>query len=702
MMKTNRHLLSVFALLLAMGIVISCTNGAKKKVQPVLGTRSVQIIEDKGLQFKDLNKNGELDKYEDWRLSDDERIADLVSQMTLEEKVGLMFHPNIAVPADGIVKYDFTEEEKAAIATAANEQYAGPIGPGGQAPAGGGMAMGQMRRTATAKSYIEEKNFRNILNNGVAPIREFAAWSDKMQEIAEATRLGIPIMFSTDPRHGAVLGAHVSGKQYLSQWPSKEGQVGITASRDTAVVRKFGEVVAEEYRAIGLHMILGPQIDVMTEPRWGRNMGCFSEDANLTSEMLAAFMDGAQGKEAGPGKILVHLKHWPGSGPHKDGTGQWLVYPGDNFDYHLIPWKTGIAKGALAAMGYYSGTYYDSLNVNYSHYMSTEVLYNQLGFKGAICTDWGVVGRGPLKPGLQGNTTLKDNMEMIINAGVDQMGSETNNNLVIELVKEGRVTEERINQAASRILQWHFKLGLFENPYVDPEAAVNIVRSDKNQELGYLAQLESIVLLTNDGVLPAKENIKIFVEGIDRELAAEYASVVDDPNQADLILVRTSTQAERGFGGGPASQAGNTGNRPGTTVGQTGNRAAAGQQRNAQQMTANMNPFAAREVDITFPSVKWDAIKALAETGKPVVVAFNPSGTGCVLPPDLKQVVKGTIMTFDVLDNALLDVVFGKFNPIGKLPFEIPLSMDDVRNQLEDVPFDAPNKAFEFGYGLSY
>ena len=119
-------------------------------------------------------------------------------------------------------------------------------------------------------------------------------------------------------------------------------------------------------------------------------------------------------------------------------------------------------------------------------------------------------------------------------------------------------------------------------------------------------------------------------------------------------------------------------------------------------MTANMNPFAAREVDITFPSVKWDAIKALAGTGKPVVVAFNPSGSGCVLPPDLKQVVKGTIMTFDVLDNALLDVVFGKFNPIEKLPFEIPLSMDDVRNQLEDVPFDAPNKAFVFGYGLSY
>ena len=184
-------------------------------------------------------------------------------------------------------------------------------------------------------------------------------------------------------------------------------------------------------------------------------------------------------------------------------------------------------------------------------------LYHQLGFKGAICTDWGVVSRGPLKPSLQGKTTLKDNMEMIINAGVDQMGNETNNELVLELVKEGKVTEERVNQAAGRILQWHFKLGLFENPYVDPEAAVTIVQSEKNQKLGYQAQLESIVLLVNDGVLPVKENIKIYVEGIDKETAAKYATLVDNPKEADLILVRTATEEERsfaGFGGGMQAQ----------------------------------------------------------------------------------------------------------------------------------------------------
>ena len=692
-MKYSRNFFTICTIAVFLILLTACSGKTGLEPQPILGSRSVATIEKEGLKFKDLNKNGELDKYEDWRLSDDERIADLLSKMTLEEKIGLMFHPNIAVPADGVVKYDLTDEEKAALANAANENYAGPVGPGGQGPAGGGMGMGQMRRVATAKSFIEEKNFRNILNNGVAPVREFATWSNKMQEIAEATRLGIPIMFSTDPRHGATLGAHVSGKQYFSQWPSKEGQVGITSARDTSIVRKFGEVVAEEYRAVGLHMILGPQIDVMTEPRWGRNMGCFSEDANLTAEMLAAFMDGAQGDNIGPGKILVHLKHWPGAGPHKGGTGQWLAYPGNNFDYHLIPWKKGIEKGALAAMGYYSGTDYDSLNVNYSYHYSTEILYGQLGFKGAICTDWGVVSRGPLKPSLQGKTTLKENMEMIINAGVDQMGNETNNDLVVELVKEGKVTEERINQAAGRILQWHFKLGLFENPYVDPEVAVATIQSEKNQKLGYQAQLESIVLLVNDGVLPAKENSKIYVEGIDKEIAAKYAVLADNPKDADLILVRTVTEEERvfpGFGGGAGAP------------GQGNARNARRPQPNPQQAMAATNPFAPREINIEFPKDKWDNIKALARTGKPVVVAFNPTGSSCVLPADLMDVTNGTIMIFDALDSALLDVVFGRFNPVGKLAFEIPSSMDAVKKQLEDVPFDSEKPAFGFGFGLSY
>ncbi|MFN8240743.1 MAG: glycoside hydrolase family 3 N-terminal domain-containing protein [Bacteroidales bacterium] len=664
-----------------LGIIMSC-GGKQEYKQPVLEARKSKIINKDGYQFKDLNKNGELDAYEDWRLPVDQRIDNLVSLMTLEEKVGLMFHPNIAVPSDGILVYDSRK-------ALGQEAYSGPVGPGGKNA--GAMGFGQMQVGADVKTFIVERNFRNILNNGIAPPKEFATWSNAVQEYAEESRMGIPVMFSTDPRHGATLGAHVSGKQYFSQWPSKEGQVGITASRNPELLKRFGEVVAEEYRAVGLHMILGPQIDLMTEPRWSRNMGCFSEEAELTSEMMAAFMDGAQGANVGLDKILVHLKHWPGSGPHKGGKGEWLVYPGNNLEYQLMPWKKGIEKGALAVMGYYSGTMVDTFNVCFSPYWSTKLLYDQLGFKGAICTDWGVVGRvGPMNPRYAGKTTLKDNMAMVVNAGVDQMGSETENQLLIEAVKEGKVTEDRINLAAKRILQWHFLLGLFEDPYVDPEAAGKIVRSDKNQQSGYQAQLESIVLLTNEGVLPAKEGIKLYTDGIDKEIASKYATLVDNPQDADLILVRTNTVESSGFPGFPGGAS--DGKQP--TPEEMEKR-----MKMMQEMMKQMNE---REVNIDVPEKIWGKVKMLAKNGKPVVVAFNPSGSSVVLPSDLKQVTRGSIMIFDALDSALLDVIFGKFNPKGKLPFEIPASMEDVKKQLEDVPFDAPVKAFKFGDGLSY
>ena len=665
------------ALLLSALLAASCTQQPRVE-QPTLGTRSVNLLEQDGYRFKDLNKNDTLDPYEDWRLDDATRIADLVSRMTLEEKVGLMFHPNIAVPADGRMVYDAQE-------ALSQEAYAGPIGPGGGG--GGAMAQGQMKAGADVKTFIVERHFRCILNNGIAAPREFATWSNAVQEVAEQSRLGIPVVFSSDPRHGAVLGAHVSGRQYFSGWPSKEGQVGITASRDRELVVRFGQAVAQEYRAVGLHMILGPQIDVMTEPRWSRNMGAFSEDANLTADMLEAFMEGAQGESVGPEKVLVHLKHWPGVGPHEDGHGDFTVYPGDCLEYHLRPWKRGIEHGALAVMGYYSGTYVDTLNVCYSPYWSTRVLYDELGFRGAICTDWGVVSRtGPLHPALQGRTSLKDNMAMVVNAGVDQMGSETEAQLLVELVQEGRVTPERIDLAASRILQWHFALGLFENPYVDPEAAERICRSEQLLADAYRAQLESVILLTNaDGTLPAREGMKLYVEGIDAAKAATYAEVVSTPEEADLILVRTQpSQAKDLFGDAEKDFKGLT------------------EAQRQQKMAAIMDAMKQQEVDIAVPEAIWAPIRRLSATGRPVVVAFNPTGSSVVLPEDLETVASGCLLVFDVDDTALLDVVFGRFKPCGKLPFEIPATMDDVRQQLEDVPFDAPHKAFAFGHGLSY
>ena len=660
-----------------------------KFTQPELGARKVEIIQDGEYQFKDLNKNGKLDKYEDWRLPKEERIADLVSQMTLEEKAGLMFHPNIAVDESGEIKYDLTPEEKAELEGAADEKYTGPVGPGGQNR--GTMRAGQMQAKATAKLYIEEKGFRCILNNGVAAPKKFANWSNGMQELAEASRLGIPILFSSDPRHSAKLGGHVSGTQYFSHITNGEGQVGLTAGRDPEMMKKFGEVMAQEYRAVGLHMFLGPQIDVMTDPRWSRNMGCFSEDADLTAEMCAALVEGAQGENVGPNKILVHLKHWPGAGPHQWGGGSWLYYPTNNQEYHYKPWKAGIEKGALAAMGYYSGTYHDSLNVNFSHYISTEVLKEQLGFKGAICTDWGVAGNGPMHPTKYQGTTLKDNYGMIFNAGVDQIGSETHPEYVVELVNEGVLPIERVNDAVSRILLWHFSLGLFENPYVDPDKAEQILQSAENEEFGMKAQLTSNVLLTNDGTLPAKEGIKLFVDGIDKEEAAKYATVVDNPAEADLILYRTTFVDESiptfsfkdikmGKDGKPIFPKGFKMRGPGSY-------------KIGEQID---------DINIELPAAKVAKLKEYAATGKKVVADLNPTGSCCVITPETKGLPNALLMSFDPTDKVVLEIVFGKFNPVGKLPFEIPSSMEAVRQQKEDKPCDSENPTFKFGEGLSY
>ena len=165
------------------------------------------------------------------------------------------------------------------------------------------------------------------------------------------------------------------------------------------------------------------------------------------------------------------------------------------------------------------------------------------------------------------------------------------------------------------------------------------------------------------------------------EIAKNYGTLVDKPAQADLILVRTGVTEPRtgGFNFGQGMTAA---------------------QRQAFERQRAIE--AAKPVNIEIPASIWNNVKKLSASGKPVVVAFNPSGTSIVLPQDLKKVVKGCFLTFDCLDNALLDVVFGMFYPVGKLPFEIPATMKDVEAQLEDVPFDAPNKAFEYGFGLSY
>jgi beta-glucosidase len=222
---------------------------------------------------------------------------------------------------------------------------------------------------------------------------------------------------------------------------------------------------------------------------------------------------------------------------------------------------------------------------------------------------------------------------------------------------------------------------------VDPVKAKATLQSAENEAFGLECQRVSNVLLTNNGTLPAKEGIKLFVDGIDPALAAQYATVVPNPAEADLILYRTTSSPDRGGFFGPP---------PGPQPQQRG------RNRRPAPPMPRMDPFAPTEVDIDFPAAKLAHLKELVATGKPVVADINPTGSSLVITPELKALPQAMILSFDPTDAAVLDVVFGRHNPKSKLPFEIPSSMDAVRAQKEDVPFDSPDPTFPFGFGLSY
>ena len=232
--------------------------------QPRLGGRAAPIIQRDGLRFKDLNRSGDVEPYEDWRLTPDQRVRDLVGRMTLEEKAGTMMH--------------------------GTARSAGPMGVAG---------VGTGYDTAANRRAIDEAKVTSMITRLGGEPASLAAQNNLLQEIAERTRLGIPITISTDPRHHFqyVIGASVTSGQF-SQWPEP---LGFAALGDSALVRRFGDVARHEYRAVGIYMALSPQADLATEPRWSRINGTFGEDADLAGRLTRAYVEGFQHGAAGAG-----------------------------------------------------------------------------------------------------------------------------------------------------------------------------------------------------------------------------------------------------------------------------------------------------------------------------------------------------------------------------------------------------------------
>ncbi|MFJ9411178.1 glycoside hydrolase family 3 N-terminal domain-containing protein [Streptomyces sp. NPDC101393] len=574
--------------------------------------------------------------YQDPSRSVEERVADLLPRMTLEEKAGLLFHHAIGIGAN---------------------------------PAPVGLTAEQMMSGALMSHF-------NLLGAGTP--REMAELHNHLQEQAAATRLGIPVTLSTDPRHAFTDNpgtAMMAGP--FSQWPET---LGLAATDDAGLVRRYGDTVRREYLAVGLRVALHPQIDLATEPRWARISGTFGEDADLTSRLAAAYIEGLRGPggQLGRDSVAAMVKHFPGGGPQKDGEdphfpyGREQIYPGGFFDYHLKPFKAALAAGATQVMPYYGmpvGTPYEEVGFGFNHGIITGLLREKLGFDGIVCTDWGLLTDGPIMGethaarawGVE-HLTPEQRALKVLHAGADQIGGEACPELITALVRDGLLTESRLDVSVTRLLAEKFRLGLFDDRrYVDPDAAEETVGRADFRTAGEAAQRRSLTLLENRAaVLPLTGRPRLYMEGVDPDTAAEYADLVTDPTRADIAVLRLNTPYEP---------------RPGLFE----------------------SFFHAGRLD--FGQERLQQILTLLDT-VPTVVTLHLERPAVI--PEIADRCAALLAAYGAGDRALLDVLFGRADPQGALPFPLPRSMAEVEAGRPDVPQESAEPLYAFGHGLRY
>lgn len=682
----NRTKTKVLGCLL-IALLFSCSTNkmSNNSVQPSLGSKTVEILKVNGLQFKDLNKNHKLDKYEDWRLTTDERVQDLISQMTIEEKVGFMLISTTRMAGDQVFGAPNPQAPKTEITSGFNEEdLVSNVNMFTRKP----LPYPQMSASGTTKGVME-RHLRHFILRANTSAKVMAEWSNNLQALCETSRLGLPAIVASNPRNHVTTDASVGlsvGTTAFSKWP---GELGIAAMRDLKLTREFAEISAKEWCAVGLRKGYQYMADMATEPRWQRVEGTFGEDADLTSSIITEVVLGFQGAKLGKNSVALTTKHFPGGGPQVGGQdshfdwGKFAHYPGGMFDYHVKPFKAAIDAGTSSIMPYYSapkGKEFEEVGFSYNKAIIQDLLRGKLGFKGIINSDTGPIDMMPW--GVE-NLTIQERYQKALLAGVDIFSGTADPTLLLEVVKKGLVSEARINESVARLLKEKFALGLFENPYVDVAAAEKIVGNTDFQKRADLALRKSIVLLRNDAKsLPLSINnakkTKIYFEsyfdnGRDSMPSKVLQPTGYSPNiefvktkeAADVVILWLKpTSSPRGLFGSKG------------------------------------DPI---DLSLSKNRINVDYVNSVMAS-KPTILAINFTNPWVISEID-KGSAKTILATFGTTPDAVLDVVTGAFKPSGKMPFTVPVSQKVVEENLSDVPgFMKPAgyALFKFGDGLSY
>ena len=713
-----------------------------QKKGPELGFTSAPILEDKGCAFKDLNRNGMLDPYEDWRLTAEQRAKDLAGRLSVEEIAGLMLYSSHqAVPGSA---YGF-----------GGATYGGKVfSESGAEP---------YDLTDQQKKFLVEDNLRAVLVTSVASPEVAARWNNNVQALVEGIGQGVPANNSSDPRNETAATAefNMGAGGQISLWPTP---LGLAATFDPALVRRFGEIASREYRALGIATALSPQIDLATEPRWSRFNGTFGEDPALDTDMARAYVDGIQtspGGGWGRESVNAMVKHWPSGGPEEGGRdahfnyGKYAVYPGGGFDDHLRAFTEGAfaleggTGAASAVMPYYTISYGidpSGRNVgnSYSSYIIGDLLRGRYAYGGVVCTDWNITYDNASIESFDGKCWGVEQLSVaerhyeVLKAGVDQFGGNNDKGPVLEayqmFVRDfgEEYARERFEASAVRLLLNSFRTGLFENPYTSPSAASEVVGNPEFMAEGYEAQLKSVVMAKNHGgVLPARGKVyvpkRFFPQmpgmfglsmgapshwdyPVDLQLVAKYYEVTEDPAEADFALVMIKEPSSgSGYDVADRKRGGNgyvpvsLQYRPYKAEFARAQSVAGGDPKevftNRSYKGKTVRSYNEADLDLVI-----DTRAAMGD--KPVVVVVSVSRPSVL--SELEPYADAILLGFGVQNQAVLDIVSGAFEPSALLPAQFPADMRTVEEQYEDLPhdmrplIDADGHSWDFGFGLNW
>lgn len=732
---------------------------------PRISTVGRKVIEQDGMYFKDIDGTGKVTPVNDWRLPPKERAQAYVKTLTVDEKI-----PQLFISDWRMGKYPATGP----MAMAPAEPVLDESGTLDEGEFRGKTIFGEQYLPGTTK-LIKEWFNRHMILRANATAEDLADWVNQLHATAEECEHFIPVQIASNSRNenGELVFGMNDAAGVFATWPGTLGIAAAVKGDSIKIVDAFADCIRREWDAVGMKKGYMYMADCMTDPRWQRSYGTFGEDPELITEIFEHLLPGIQGSEDGvtPDGVAMTVKHFPGGGARENGfdphykAGQWNVYatPESLKKYHLPTFRPAVKYHAASIMPYYSkpaeekSAMQQDLAGNdipfhpygfaYNKVFIDEILRRQMGFDGYINSDTGIVHN--MCWGVEALDTAERIGFAVTQSGVDVISGLFDNEAGREAYDRGKngyyethpvpegyraedlvLTDESIDRAVTRTLTELFALGMFENPYREPARAEEMIRTLADWEEAKLAHSKSVVLLKNRDILPLTQEKtngkKIYAEAFCknpeaageatqslRELLKSY-SLTENPEEADYAILLLTPSSGEYFNATPGYL-----------------ELDICEEKEVCNVDESGKPLAETHLETTLSGANRISEIADAVHANGGKVIANVNVTLAWQMGNVEPYVDALTVGFDTYPTAVLDVMLGKFAPVGKLPITLPkgdsvlaVNADGVCISPNDVPGydkdkympkemkdengkayayrDAAGNYYELNFGLSY